>query len=99
MDEESVMTWVVVGLLVLLSPIMLYWTVALLDTSGIDRFLPDALFMAVSSSVPVLIVCSLSFLVMRYYNMPNEWIKKRLTFVALFLFVALFMLLSMMGFV
>ncbi|WP_297092863.1 hypothetical protein [Thermococcus sp.] len=99
MDEKSVMIGVAVGVLVLLSPVILYWTVALLDTSGIDCYLPDALFMAVSSLVPVLIVCSLSLLVMRHYNRPNEWIKKRLTFVAVFLFAALFVLLAVIGFV
>jgi len=90
---------ITVGVLALISPVMLYWTVALLDTSGIDRYLPGALFIAVSSLVPVLIVCSLSFLVMRHYNRPHGWIKKKLTFVAVFLFVVLSMLLSMIGFV
>ena len=99
MDEDSIMIGVTVGVMVLLSPIMLYWTVALLDTSGIDRYLPGALFIAVSALVPVLIVCSLSFLVMRHYNRPYDWIKEKLTFVAVFLFAALFMLLSMIGFV
>ncbi|ASJ08085.1 hypothetical protein A3L11_02130 [Thermococcus siculi] len=99
MDDESVMIGVTVGILVLLSPLMLYWTVALLDTSGIDRYLPGALFIAVSALVPVIIVCSISFLVMRHYNRPHEWIKKKLTFVAVFLFAALFLLLSMVGFV
>ena len=98
MDEESVIIGVVVGFLALISPIMLYWTVALLDTSGVDRYLPGALFTAVSSLVPTLVVCSLSFLLMRHYNRPQEWIKKKLMFVAVFLFVMLFMLLSMMGF-
>ncbi|AEK73418.1 hypothetical protein GQS_07600 [Thermococcus sp. 4557] len=97
MDEDSIMIGVVIGVLVLLSPVMLYWTVALLDTSGIDRYLPGALFVAVSALIPVLIVCSLSYLVMRHYNRPREWIKKKLTLVALFLFAALFMLLSIMG--
>jgi len=99
MDEDSIMIGVTVGVMVLLSPVMLYWTVALLDTSGIDRYLPGALFIAVSALIPVLIVCSLSFLVMRHFNRPREWIKKTLTLVAVFLFAALFMLLSMMGFV
>jgi len=34
---------------------------------------------------------------MRHYNKPPGWIRKRLAFVALFLFAALFMLLSMVG--
>ncbi len=99
MDGESVIIGITVGVLALISPVMLYWTVALLDTSGIDRYLLGVLFIAVSSLVPVLIVCSLSFLVMRHYNKPHEWIKKKLTFVAVFLFVVLSMLLSMIGFV
>ncbi|NJE30018.1 hypothetical protein E3E38_03010 [Thermococcus sp. 18S1] len=99
MDEDSIVIGVTVGALVFLSPLMLYWTVALLDTSGIDRYLPGALFIAVSALVPVLIVCSLSFFVMRHYNRPHDWIREKLTFVALFLFAALFMLLSMIGFV
>ena len=97
MDDESVAIGITVGVLVLLSPAMLYWTVAFLDTSGIDRYLPGMLFIAVSALVPVLIVCSLSFLVMRYFERPRDWIRKTLTFVAVFLFAALFMLLSMMG--
>ena len=97
MDEDSIIIGVTVGVMVLLSPVMLYWTVALLDTSGIDRYLPGALFIAVSALVPVLIVCSLSFLVMRHYNRSREWIRKTLTLVAVFLFTALFMLLSIMG--
>jgi len=99
MDEDSIIIGVTVGVMVLLSPVMLYWTVALLDTSGIDRYLPGALFIAVSALVPVLIVCSLSFLVMRHYNRPRDWIREKLTLVAVFLFAALFMLLSMIGFV
>ena len=91
------MIGVTVGIMVLLSPIMLYWTVALFDTLGIDHYLPGALFIAVSALVPVLIVCSLSFLVMRHFKRPHNWIKKTLTLVAIFLFAALFMLLSMMG--
>ncbi|WP_148883081.1 hypothetical protein [Thermococcus aciditolerans] len=97
MDEDSIMIGVVVVFLVLLSPILLYWTVAFLDTSGIDRHLPGTLFIAVSALVPVLIVSLLSFLVMRHYNKPPGWIRKKLAFVALFLFAALFMLLSIMG--
>ncbi|KUH33056.1 hypothetical protein APY94_07240 [Thermococcus celericrescens] len=97
MDEESAIIGVVVVFLVLLSPILLYWTVAFLDTSGIDRHLPGTLFIAVSALVPVLIVSLHSFLVMRHYNRPRDWIKEKLTFMAVFLFVALFMLLSIMG--
>ncbi|NJE61970.1 hypothetical protein [Thermococcus sp. 21S7] len=70
MDEESAIIGVAVVFLVLLSPILLYWTVAFLDTSGIDRHLPGTPFIAVSALVPVLIVSLLSFLVMRYYNKP-----------------------------
>ncbi|NJE10868.1 hypothetical protein [Thermococcus sp. MAR1] len=97
MDEESVMIGVIVGFLVLLSPIMLYWTVALFDTIGVDRYLPNIAFMALSSLVPVLIVCALSFPVMRHYNRPYHWIKKTLLRVGVFLFAALFMLLSIVG--
>ncbi|QDA30361.1 hypothetical protein FH039_00265 [Thermococcus indicus] len=97
MDEESAIIVAIVVFLVLLSPILLYWTVAFLDTSGIDRHLPGTLFIAVSALVPVLIVSLLSFLVMRHYNKPPGWIRKKLAFLAVFLFAALFMLLSMLG--
>jgi multisubunit Na+/H+ antiporter MnhB subunit len=99
MDEDSIIIGVTVGVMVLLSPIMLYWTVALFDTVGVDGYLPDVAFIALSAFVPVLIVCFLSYLVMRHFNRPYDWIKEKLTFVAVFLFAALFMLLSMMGFV
>jgi len=97
MDEGSLVIGAVVGALVLLSPFALYWTVALFDTIGLDRYLPDVAFMTLSALIPVLIVCSVSFLVMRYFNRPREWIREKLTLVAAFLFVALFVLLSMMG--
>jgi len=97
MDGDSITIGIVVGLLVLLSPLMLHWTVALLDTSGIDRYLPGALFIAVSALVPVMIVCSLSFFVMRHYKGLYPRIKKVLPILGAFLFVALFMLLSIMG--
>ncbi len=72
MDEDPIVIGVTIGVMVLLSPLMLYWTVALLDTSGIDRYLPGALFIAASALVPVLIVCFLSYLVMRHYNRPYD---------------------------
>ncbi|NJE76578.1 hypothetical protein [Thermococcus sp. ES12] len=78
MDEDSIMIGVAVGIPVFLSHVMLYWTVALLDAYCVDLYLPGALFIAVSSLIPVLIVCSLSFLPMRHYNRPREWIKRRL---------------------
>jgi len=97
MDGDSIAIGITVGVLVLLSPVMLYWTVALFDTIGIDTYLPDVAFIALSALVPVLIVCSLSFLVMRHFKRPRNWTRKTLTFVAIFLFLALFILLSMMG--
>ncbi|WP_457750589.1 hypothetical protein [Thermococcus sp.] len=97
MDEDSMAIETTIGILVLLSPLMLYWTVAFLDTSGIDRYLPSVLFIAVSALVPVLIVCSLSFLVMQHFKRSCNWIRKTLTLVAVFLFAALFILLSMIG--
>ncbi len=99
MDEESVIIGVVVVFLVLLSPILLYWTVAFLDTYGIDSHLPGTRFIAVSTIVPVLILSLLSFLAMWHCNRPRDWIKEKLMFMALFLFVALFMLMGMIGFV
>ncbi|WP_167904084.1 hypothetical protein [Thermococcus sp. JdF3] len=51
MDEDSIMIGVAVVILVLLSPVMLYWTVALFDTIGVGRYLPDVAFMALSSLV------------------------------------------------
>ncbi|NJE05063.1 hypothetical protein E3E36_02650 [Thermococcus sp. M36] len=99
MDEDSITIGVIVGVLVLLSPIMLYWTVAFLDTAGIDRYLSGTFFIVVSAFVPVLIISVFSFLVMRHYNRPYPWIKKVLLSLGAFLFVALFMLLSMIGFV
>ncbi|NJE04153.1 MULTISPECIES: hypothetical protein [Thermococcus] len=67
MDEKSVMIGVIVGVLSA-SP-----NPALPD-GGASRYigylylLPGALFTAVSSLVPVLIVCLLSFLIMRRSN-------------------------------
>ncbi|MCD6372184.1 MAG: hypothetical protein J7L37_01330 [Thermococcus sp.] len=82
---------------VLLSPILLYWTVAFLGTSGIDRHLSGTPFIAVSALVLVLIVSLLSLSGHEALQQPPGWIRKRLAFVALFLFAALFMLLSMVG--
>ncbi|WP_157723257.1 hypothetical protein [Thermococcus barossii] len=51
MDEESVIIGIAVGIPVFLSHVMLYWTVALFDTTGVGRYLMDVAFMALSSLV------------------------------------------------
>ena len=75
---------------------MLFFTIAVLDTLGIDRALPDMLFYLIAPSIPTLILCGILASIMKLLRKPTLWVKRALTRIVLAGYFMFYMLMSFM---
>ncbi|WP_461862803.1 hypothetical protein [Thermococcus sp.] len=96
MGRDTAVIVAFVGALLLLSPFILFFTIAVFDTLGIDRMLPDPLFYIIVPLFPTILICSILALVMKLLRKPTSWMKMALSRIALIAYFVSYLLMSLM---
>ncbi len=82
--------------LFIFSPFMLFFTVAILDTPGMDRALSGMLFYLIAPAIPTAISCGILGGIMKFLKKPTSWIKIALSRIILAAYFIFYMLMSFM---
>ena len=96
MEEDTAIIVASGIVLFLFSPTILFFTIAVLDTLGIDRALPEMLFYLIAPAIPTVISCGILAGIMKFLKKPTSWIKIALSRITLAAYFMFYMLMSFM---